>query len=142
MVRKDDRGEGKWEVLTKAAALVSYTIQITDNPKIFNPAHAKSTERIVYLARDIYHRARVANNIRFDGKDGKEKLEERRRLQNIAIEECEQLLSEIQIAKMIFHLRTKRVEYWGGMVETVKAYLRSWREGDANRFRQMAGRKA
>jgi hypothetical protein len=134
MVRKDDRGEGKFDTLTKALRLASYTIDITDNKKVFVPEHAKSTERIVYLARDIYHKARVANDIRVG--DDKDLLMERRRLQNEAIAECDHLLSEIQIAKMIFHLRTKRVEYWGNMVEEVKGYLRKWRESDADRFRK------
>jgi hypothetical protein len=134
MVRKDDRGEGKFDTLTKALRLASYTIDITDNKKVFVPEHAKSTERIVYFARDIYHKARVANDIRVG--DDKDLLMERRRLQNEAIAECDHLLSEIQIAKMIFHLRTKRVEYWGNMVEEVKGYLRKWRESDADRFRK------
>ena len=89
MVRVEDRGEGKFDTLTKALQLASYTIQITDNPKVFRPEHAKSTEQIVYLARDIYHRTRVANDIRLDGPDARENLLERRRQQNIAIAECE-----------------------------------------------------
>lgn len=134
MVRVEDRGEGKFDTLTKALQLASYTIQITDNQKVFRPEHAKSTERIVYLARDIYHRARVANDIRLDGPDARENLLERRRQQNIAIAECDHLLSEIQIAKKIFHLHTKRIKYWGEKIETVKAYLRKWRDSDASRF--------
>ena len=76
----------------------------------------------------------VANDKKVGNDEGI--LKERRRLQNEAIEECDHLLSEIQIAKMIFHLRTKRVKYWGGMVEELKGYLRSWRESDADRFRK------
>lgn len=134
MVRVEDRGEGKFDTLTKALKLASYTIDITDNKKVFVPEHAKTTEQIVFLAKDIYHKARVANNIRVG--DDKELLMERRRLQNEAIEECDQLLSEIQIAKLLFHLRTKRVKHWGGMVEDLKGYLRNWRESDADRFRK------
>ena len=134
MVRVEDRGEGKFDTLTKALKLASYTIDITDNKKVFVPEHSKTTEQIVFLARDIYHKARVANNIRVG--DDKELLMERRRLQNEAIEECDQLLSEIQIAKLLFHLRTKRVKHWGSMVEDLKGYLRKWRESDADRFRK------
>lgn len=134
MVRVEDRGEGKFETLTKALDLATYTINITDNKKVFTPEHQKSTERIVFLARDIYHRARVANDIAVKGDEGL--LAERRKLQNEAIAECDHLLSEIQIAKMIFHLRTKRVKHWGEKVETVKSYLRAWRESDADRFRK------
>lgn len=134
MVRVEDRGEGKFDTLTKALNLASYTIDITDNKNVFVPEHESTTEKLVFLATDIYHKARVANDIKVEGKE--ELLLERRRLQNEAIEECEQLLSTIQIAKLVFHLRTKRVKYWGGKVEELKGYLRKWRESDADRFRK------
>ena len=131
-VRKEDRGEGKFETLTKALKVAAYTIDITDNKNVFKPEHSKTTERIVMLATDIYHRARVANDIRVVTS---EDLSERNRLQNQAIAECDHLLTEIQIAKRLFHLRTKRVAYWGGMVEELKGYLRKWRDSDADHFR-------
>ena len=133
MVRKEDRGEGKFDTLTKALRLASYTTDITDNRKVFTPDHEKTTERIVSLAWSIYHRARIANDIRVENADD---LVERRKLQNQAIAECDQLLTAIQIAKRVFHLRLKRVKYWGEMVEEVKNYLRRWRESDANCFRK------
>lgn len=133
MVRKEDRGEGKFDTLTKALQLASYTTDITDNKKIFTPEHEKTTEKIVNLAWNIYHRARIANDIRVENADD---LMERRRLQNQAIAECDQLLTAIQIAKRVFHLRLKRVKYWGERVEEVKNYLRKWRESDADRFRK------
>ena len=133
MVRKEDRGEGKFDTLTKALRLASYTTDITDNRKVFTPDHEKTTERIVSLAWSIYYRARIANDIRVENADD---LVERRKLQNQAIAECDQLLTAIQIAKRVFHLRLKRVKYWGEMVEEVKNYLRRWRESDANCFRK------
>ena len=133
MVRKEDRGEGKFDTLTKALRLASYTTDITDNKKVFTPDHEKTTERIVSLAWSIYHRARIANDIRVENADD---LMERRKLQNQAIAECDQLLTAIQIAKRVFHLRLKRVKYWGEMVEEIKNHLRKWRESDANCFRK------
>ena len=133
MVRKEDRGEGKFDTLTKALRLASYTTDITDNRKVFTPDHEKTTERIVSLAWSIYHRARIANDIRVENADD---LMERRKLQNQAIAECDQLLTAIQIAKRVFHLRLKRVKYWGEMVEEIKNHLRKWRESDANCFRK------
>ena len=133
MVRVEDRGEGKFDTLTKALRLASYTTDITDNKKIFTPDHEKTTEKIVNLAWNIYHRARIANDIRVENADD---LMERRKLQNQAIAECDQLLTAIQIAKRVFHLRLKRVKFWGEMVEEVKNHLRKWRESDADRFRK------
>ena len=133
MVRVEDRGEGKFDTLTKALRLASYTTDITDNKKVFTPDHEKTTEKIVNLAWNIYHRARIANDIRVENADD---LMERRKLQNQAIAECDQLLTAIQIAKRVFHLRLKRVKFWGEMVEEVKSRLRKWRESDADRFRK------
>lgn len=133
MVSKEDRGEGKFDTLTKALQLASYTTDITDNKKVFTPDHEKTTERIVDLAWSIYHRARIANDIRVENTND---LMERRKLQNHAIAECDQLLTAIQIAKRVFHLRLKKVKYWGEKVEEVKNYLRKWRESDADCFRK------
>ena len=133
MVRKEDRGEGKFDTLTKALQLASYTTDITNNKKVFTPDHEKTTERIVDLAWSIYHRARIANDIRVENTND---LMERRKLQNHAIAECDQLLTAIQIAKRVFHLRLKKVKYWGEKVEEVKNYLRKWRESDADCFRK------
>lgn len=133
MVRVEDRGEGKFDTLTKALRLASYTTDITDNKKVFTPDHEKTTEKIVNLAWNIYHRARIANDIRVENADD---LMERRKLQNQAIAECDQLLTAIQIAKRVFHLRLKRINFWGEMVEEVKNHLRKWRESDADRFRK------
>ena len=132
MVRKEDRGKGKFDTITKALELVTYTINITDNKKIFAQQHEKTTERLVYLARDIYHRCRIANTIRVTTK---EELLARRKLQNQAIQECDILLSEVQIAKLLFHLRLKRVRHWGKMITEVKELIRGWRESDSNRYR-------
>ena len=118
MVRKEDRGEGKFDTLTKALRLASYTTDITDNKKgIHTRSRKKLQKRIVSLAWSIYHRARIANDIRVENADD---LMERRKLQNQAIAECDQLLTAIQIAKRVFHLRLKRVKYWGEMVEELK----------------------
>lgn len=85
------------------------------------------------MAWSIYHRARIANDIRVENTND---LMERRKLQNHAIAECDQLLTAIQIAKRVFHLRLKKVKYWGEKVEEVKNYLRKWRESDADCFRK------
>ena len=133
-VRVEDRGEGKFDTLTKALKLAVYTVDITDNKEVFVPEHEKSTEEIVFLANDIYHKARVANEIKF--LNSKELLDARRELQNEAIKECSQLISKIYAAKLTFHLRNRRVVHWIGMVEEVQKLLRAWRDSDADRFRR------
>ena len=84
MVRKDERGEGKFDAQTKALELATYTVNITDNHKVFTPDHEDTTKKIVAYATDIYHRTRVANNVPFKTPEAGA---ERNRLQNIAIAE-------------------------------------------------------
>ena len=133
-VRVEDRGEEKFDVLTKALKLAVHTVNITDNKKVFVPEHEKLTSEIVYFATDIYHKARVANEIKF--LQGKDLLEERRKLQNEAIKECTQFISKIYIAKHVFHLRSTSVSHWVDMVEEVKKLLKGWMESDAKRFKE------
>ena len=121
MVRKDERGEGKFDAQTKALELATYTVNITDNHKVFTPDHEDTTKKIVAYATDIYHRTRVANNVPFKTPEA----------------ECESLRSEIQIAKMVFHLRMKRVKYWDDLIVEVHDLLQKWRDSDADRSRRM-----
>ena len=138
MVRKDERGEGKFDTQTKALELATYTVNITDNHKVFTPDHEDTTKKIVAYATDICHRTRVAYNVPFKTREAGA---ERNRLQNVAIAECESLRSEIQIAKMVFHLRTKRVKYWDDLIVEVHDLLQKWRDSDADRSRRMRSLK-
>lgn len=51
MVRKEDRGKGKFDTLTKALELVTYTINITDNEKVFVPKHEKNNRKISIFSK-------------------------------------------------------------------------------------------
>lgn len=44
---------------------------------------------------------------------------------------------DIQIAKMVFHLRMKRVKYWDDLIVEVHDLLQKWRDSDADRSRRM-----
>lgn len=41
------------------------------------------------------------------------------------------------IAKMVFHLRMKRVKYWDDLIVEVHDLLQKWRDSDADRSRRM-----
>lgn len=80
----------------------------------------------------------TANNIRFrydiDGDELKMLHTQRQLFQVQACEECDKLLSLIQIAQPVYHLSTKRIKYWGGMAVDVKNLIRKWKESDRKRF--------
>lgn len=132
-VPKGDRREGELKVLIDARELAAYTIMITKNPKVFEPAYNTAiTNDIISTAKDIYISAWHANRIRVNG--SKEKAEERRKYQEQAISSCEDLLPLIMIAKRIFHLSGKRVKYWGKKTVDVETLLIAWKNADRKRY--------
>lgn len=91
-VPEGQRGKGKFTVLTKANMLSIYTVKICCNKKVFLPEYQHAlTDDIIRTAKDIFIHCWTANNIRV-GKD-EEKRKERRRLQEQAANDCNNLLA-------------------------------------------------
>lgn len=135
-VNAEERGHGKLEALVKAKGLASYTIKICCNPKVFTSQYYNAiTFKLISIATQIFIDAWTANNIRVDG--DREKASERNRLQRKAIDGCNNLLPLIQIAQEVFHLRTKRIEYWGRRILEVRTMLKAWEESDIKRFKDV-----
>lgn len=132
-VPESKRGVGKLDVLVEARKLATYTIQICCNEKVFLPQYKNAmTDKIIATATDIFVRAWTANNV-LVGRD-EDKFKYRQALQARAIEDCNNLLALMQIAKDLFHLKSKRVEYWGRNTITVRNKIRNWKESDRKRF--------
>lgn len=132
-VNESERGKGKFDVLIKANGLAVYTIRITKNPKIFLPEYQTAlTNDIIHTAKEIFTKAWTANNIRV-GDEPRNWLE-RKKLQQEAARECNNLLALIQIAKPLYHLTSKRVKYWGQKTIEVRQALRDWNAGDTMGF--------
>lgn len=127
-----DRHENKLDVFVLALDLVTYTLRITKNEKIFLPEYKGCvTDDIIETAKNIYIDAWDANNVRVvTGGD----WEERRMLQLRAARNCNRLLSLIGIAKSSFHLKSKRIRFWTGKVLAVRGKIRSWNESDSKRY--------
>ena len=136
-VPEPQRGKGKLEVCTKARDLADYTLQITSNEKIFLPQFQRSlTDSINGTAINIHVLVWSANNIYVNSA---EDWHERKQLQEQAITQCTLLLSLIDLAHKVFHLRLKRVKYWGEKVQNVKTLIRAWKESDGKRYRSRFG---
>lgn len=121
-VAEGERSQSKLEVIVRALDLATYTIRITNNQKIFLPEYRSS------LTDDII---RTANNILVKSADD---WKMRKALQERAARNCNNLLALIQLAKTIFHLKSKRVKYWSEKTIDVRGYLRSWRDADSKRY--------
>lgn len=101
--------------------------------KIFLPEYQTAlTNDIIHTAKEIFTKAWTANNIRV-GDEPRNWLE-RKKLQQEAARECNNLLAFIQMAKPLYHLTSKRVKYWGQKTIEVRQALRDWNAGDTKRY--------
>ncbi len=131
-VNEGNRGPTKMKVHTLANDLAIYTIKICTNKKIFLPEYQSAlTDDLIRTAKDIFIYAWDANNIWVTST---ELFQERRQLQLLAIRKCRELLAMMQIAQRLFHLKTKRIKYWGGLTNEVKELLKKWSEADKERY--------
>lgn len=127
------RHKGRLEVHVKTQFLASYTIKILGNEKTFPPTVDKDlVGRIRGCAMDIYAKAWTANKIRAEGNAVNREM--RYRLQEEAILMCDEMLAYIGIAKQVFHLRSRRMKYWGGLITEAQGMLQAWKESDIKRY--------
>ena len=150
-VNENDRRNGKLKVLNMARELTLYTLGIAKNEDVFTPYDIKknpdgSIEKVpnetkADLIRDINRYAKhvylygwLANDIRV----GKWRDWERRDdYQNVAIDSCNALLVSMGLAKTTFHLKSKRMVFWGRSTVNVRNALRAWHESDTKRYEDM-----
>ena len=122
-------------VAERANGLAAYTLQITSNPKVFDPAQNQGfIDEIRRLAIDIFSKIWTANNIYV--KTAAE-AEERTALQRSARQDCNKLLPMIEIAGKVFHLKARRMKYWGAWAVEVRTKIQAWEDGDRKRYLQM-----
>lgn len=115
----------------KAMLLSAHTMKICANEKIFPTQYSAFTEKIVASALSIYQNAWKANNIMVKTADD---WTLRRQYQKLSAAECNSLLSMIDLAKKVYHLRNKKVKYWAQMVIETRTLLRKWHEADQERY--------
>ena len=131
-VPKDKRRDGRLTLSVLARNHAKYVIQITKNEKVFDPKYSREvTDDLVRQAKDINRFIWAANNIVVTSK---EDYAERRRYQKQAALTCNLLLADIEIAQKIFHLSSKRVKYWTGLLVEIRNRTRTWIQSDATRY--------
>lgn len=133
-VQKDRRSDGKLTLPVMSRQHAKYVIQITKNPKVFDPAYNHEvTDDLVRQAKDINRCIWGANQIKVTST---ELYSDRRALQREAVMLCRSLLSDIAIAKGIFHLSSKRVKYWTEQLIEIRNRTQAWMEYDADRYKK------
>lgn len=126
------RYKGRLKVHTKAEFLASYTAKILQNENVFNPEiDPVLINRMKNCVYDIYIKAWQANKLSLDKNPVERSM--RFKLQKEAVILCDELYASIGIAKMLFHLRHKRMKYWSGLIMDVRALLQGWIESDVKR---------
>lgn len=132
-VPEGERSHSKLDVIIKARGLASYTITITKNQGVFPPEYQNGiTNDIITCAKNIYLDCWTANNIKVG--DDPENWKRRKALQQQSALECNNLLALMQLAQEVFHLKTKRIKYWGEKTIVVRSRIRSWYESDCKRY--------
>lgn len=134
-VPESQRGKGKFDVIINALYLAQYTITITKNKNTFLPEYQSAlTDDLIRSAKDIYINAWKANNIRVTSQ---EDWKERKHLQELSILECNSLLATMQLAKKVFHLKSKRIKHWGELTIKARDGIRAWKESDTKRYKNI-----
>ena len=129
------RHKGRLEVPVKAQFLAYDTSKIVGNKNVFDPEmDERLIDRMKTCSEDIYIRAWQANKIRAE--TNRIDRITRYNLQGEAILLCDELHACIGIAKPVFHLRTRKVKYWSGLITEVRKLLQSWKESDVKRYGQ------
>lgn len=86
-------------------------------------------------AREIFHLAYSANEINLNRQPWRK--DERLGKQARAIALCGDLLADIQLCRSHFHLSSKRIKHWGGMVRDLRTAIEGWHEKDKDRYRSL-----
>lgn len=138
-VLKSKRKPGRLQVLTKAAELARYTIEITSNEKNFPKRHRwQLTQRILDDAMGIYCCIRMANSVRPVQITLEDDFRYRLAQQRAAHAHVESLLGLMEIAYEVFSIDGGRIEHWTGLVVEVDRLLLAWRKSDRENFKRMS----
>lgn len=89
-------------------------------------------ERIDNIAIGIVELAWNANNVNVSR--GRDSWELRSQKQREAIRKHNDLLFVMQLAKRVFHLSARKMDFWVGLVLQSEALMKAWHEGDVKRY--------
>lgn len=136
-VRKNEQSISRFAVLDTALQLVSYTMQILSNEKVFIPKYQKLIDKMSYETTMIYHSCRVANktDMRTDNPiEYQYRAKQRLTLEQDALQYCEQLLTDIMISQKVFHLKASKVKHWTKLTSETQKSIEKWYDSETKRY--------
>lgn len=133
-VPKSKQEVGQLAIITQAADLASYTLQICVNENNFPKRYRWCiTNKIVDDAIDINRLVNAANSVKVDYP---EDLRMRQTFQKKALSETYSLVATIAVAQKVFGIEASRREYWSRKVYSVQNLLRNWIRADHDRYKK------
>lgn len=129
---KDTPANRMFYAVDDARALACHTIKICTNEKVFNPQFSYITNQIIDDAMKIYQNAWAANNVLVT--DDIEDYKLRKSYQDLAALSCNLLLSKIDLAKRLYHLKDRKYKYWAEFTIRVRNRIRGWIDSDRERY--------
>lgn len=130
-VQEGKREKGKFKVVVCARELAKYTLDITKNGNIFLPEYQTAlTNDIIRTSKNIFMKCWTANKIRANTI---ELYKERSGLQSHAIIDCNDMLALIDLAQSVYHLKSRRIEYWGEKVIITRTLIQEWQTSEKKR---------
>ena len=153
MATENQHKENSFTPVTAALELADYVFQITGNLKWFPDCSVKEqregdkvTQLLVFRddslvntvreeARQIYHLVFTANEINLNRQPWRKNERLTRQAEAIAL--CGDLLADILLCRKHFHLTSKRIKYWGGLVRGTRAAIERWHDSDKARYKDI-----
>lgn len=151
MATENQHKENSFTPVTAALELADYVFRITGNLKWFPDCSVKEqregdkvTQLLVFRddslvnivreeARQIYHLVFTANEINLNRQPWRKNERLARQAEAIAL--CGDLLADILLCRKHFHLASKRIKYWGGLVRSTRAAIERWHDSDKARYK-------
>ena len=131
-VRVNERNQGDLTVIVKAKELSLHTIKVTQNENYFPKRYRLTfTDKMVAKSIDIFTLLLEANELY---PHNLQEYQTRQAYQRKAMAYCRSLAAMLDIAKELFNLPTKKVEYWIKLIFSVRNLTAAWYNKDRQRF--------
>lgn len=128
------RNPNKLQAYADTVAMIKYTLQMCENPKIF-PKKCRWTicQRLIDFCLDSEIKIRLANKI---VANNIELAKERLKLQKQVLQNFEAMWGLMTIAYELYSVPTQKIDTWSQLMLTAEDRVSGWRKYDVDRFKK------
>lgn len=133
-VRKGDRTQSNFEVLTLMRNLTAYTLKAVGNENLF-PKKSRwlIASKIANECTEAYSNVMGANSIWVGDSVPDEDKKHRRSLQLKAHVNLQSMLALVDMAYMTYSLEGDKIEYWAKLIRDADVKLKAWMKSEKNK---------